>query len=103
MPRTKVDYNKTIMYRLCCNDLNITYQHVGYTTDFSSRKNAHKAACNNENDKRYNQKIHKIIRDNGGWNNWDMVFISSYPCREGYEAKNKERELFEYFNKPKSF
>jgi len=42
---------------------------------YANRKYTHKNACNNENDRNYNYKIYKTIRDNGGWDNWRMVCI----------------------------
>ena len=32
MPRIAMDYNKTIMYRIVCNDLEIKDCYVGHTT-----------------------------------------------------------------------
>ena len=40
-------------------------------------------------------KIYKIIRENGGWDNWDMKIIENYPCQNINEAKNRERYWIE--------
>ena len=45
MPRTAVDYSKTIIYKIVCNDLNVKDIYVGSTTDFTKRKNKHKSCC----------------------------------------------------------
>ncbi len=42
MPRNEIDYSKTIIYKIVCNDLTITDCYVGSTTDFKTRKAAHK-------------------------------------------------------------
>ena len=49
MPKVEIDYSKTIIYKLCCKDINITDIYVGHTTNFIKRKNEHKSDCNNPN------------------------------------------------------
>jgi hypothetical protein len=38
MPKKPTDYSKTILYKLVCNDLNITECYVGHTTHFVKRR-----------------------------------------------------------------
>jgi predicted GIY-YIG superfamily endonuclease len=57
MPRTPINYENTIFYKIVCKDLNLNYCYVGHTTDFRRRKTEHKSSCINENDKDYNYKI----------------------------------------------
>jgi hypothetical protein len=95
MPLKPIDYSKTIMYKLCCNDLNITDIYIGHTTDFKSRKRQHKSNCNNEKNKNYNFNVYQFIRNNGGWNNWSMIMIEEYSCSSLLEATKRERELIE--------
>ena len=38
MPRKAIDYSRTIIYKIVCNDLNVEECYVGSTTDFSKRK-----------------------------------------------------------------
>ena len=47
MPLTNIDFSKTIMYKICCKNLNIIDIYVGHTTDFKKRKYCHKSDCNN--------------------------------------------------------
>lgn len=97
MPQT--DYSKTIIYKIVCNDLNITGCYVGHTTNFRRRKSAHKSSCYNETDlTRFNLKIYKTIRQNGGWNNWSMIEIEKYFCVDKNEARARERYWFENLN-----
>ena len=34
MPRKEIDYSKTVIYKIVCNDLNVKDVYVGHTTDF---------------------------------------------------------------------
>jgi hypothetical protein len=38
MPKTIIDYSKCVMYKIVCNDLEITDIYVGHTTNFTRRK-----------------------------------------------------------------
>ena len=49
MPKKIIDYSKTIIYKIVCNDLNITDLYIGHTTNFIKRKATHKSNCNNIN------------------------------------------------------
>jgi len=44
MPKTEIDYSSTIIYKLVCNDLNITDNYVGHTTNFSNENRVIKNA-----------------------------------------------------------
>jgi hypothetical protein len=98
MPRNEIDYSKTIIYKIVCNDLNITDCYVGSTTDFKTRKSAHKSACNNEKSLRHDLKVYKMIRDNGGWDNWSMIQIEKFVCNDSNEAHARERYWYENMN-----
>ena len=98
MPKIDMDYSKTIIYKLVCNDLNIIDVYVGHTTNFIKRKAKHKKACNNINDIAYNRKVYQIIRENGGFENWTMVEIEKYPCNDKNEACARERYYYELLN-----
>jgi predicted GIY-YIG superfamily endonuclease len=98
MPRTPIDYSKTIMYKIVSKDLNNNYIYVGSTTDFPKRKYNHKTACTNENSRFYNIKVYKMIRENGGWNEFEMIEIEKYPCNDKNECFARERYWKEYFN-----
>ena len=95
MPRIPIEYSKTIMYKLVCNDLSITECYVGHTTDMTKRKSQHKSCCNNEKCKQFNQQKYIFIRENGGWENWSMIMIEEYPCNNRVEAEKRERFWFE--------
>ena len=99
MPRTAVDYSKTIIYKLVHkDDYDNANVYVGSTTDFTRRKNKHKTCCNNEKSKEYNEKKYQYIRANGGWNEWEMVLLERHNCNDGNEARAKEEYWRCHFN-----
>ena len=51
MPIKAVDYSKTVIYKIVCNDLEVKDIYVGSTSNFRNRKNKHKIKCNNEKTK----------------------------------------------------
>jgi len=91
MPKSEIDYSNTIIYKISCKDTNIADSYVGYTTNFIQRKHAHKQSCK---DTSVNKDInlYKIIRENGGWDNWSMEVIKVYNCKDHSDAKKKEQE-----------
>ena len=93
MKKKFIDYSNTIIYKICCKDENVKSIYVGHTTDFEVRKNSHKSSCKNNH-----LKIYKVIRENGGWDNWEMVEIARYNCKNNCEARKKEQEHFENLN-----
>jgi len=95
MPRTPIDFSKTVIYKICCNDANITDEYIGHTTDIIRRRYDHKSHCNNEKNKQYNLKRYSFIRENGGWFNFSIIIIEEYPCENVNEARIRERYWIE--------
>ena len=92
MTKTPIDYSKGLIYKLVCKDDDITYNYIGSTTNFKQRKNTHKSCCNNENNKEYPHYKYFYIRDNGGWDNWDMVLVKYFECKTSLELRAEERK-----------
>jgi hypothetical protein len=90
MPRTPIEYSRTIIYKLVCKDLAIKELYVGATTNWFNRQGTHKSTCNNENHKGYNCKVYQFIRENGDWNNWVMIMVEKYPCKDKLESDARE-------------
>lgn len=63
------------IYKIYCNDENVTDTYIGSTQNVTTRKYYHKSACNNQNSKKYNFKVYQIIRANGGWDNFNFIVI----------------------------
>ena len=99
MPKTEINYYNTIIYRIICKDLDVSDAYIGHTTNFIKRKNQHKAYCiYNTTGRKTDLKIYKTIKDNGGWDNWDMIEIEKYPCIDANEARARERYWYEQHN-----
>jgi hypothetical protein len=96
MPKVLIDYSNTIIYKKTRKDQNINDVYVGHTTNFVQRKHAHKNCCYNE--KTNDCKLYQAIRNNGGWNNWNMEIVNFFNCKDHYEARKKEQEYFELLN-----
>ena len=88
-------YKNGVIYKLCCKDPTITDVYVGSTCAFNKRKNLHKHSCNNETSKVYNLNVYKFIRNNGGWDNFEIIELIKYPCNTKRELELKEREYLE--------
>jgi len=95
MPKNKTEYSKTIIYKICCKDISIKDIYIGHTTNFNQRKNQHKTSCNNINDKKYNQYVYQIIRNNGGWDNWSMIQLEEHNCINKRDAEATEHSWIE--------
>lgn len=91
MPKTSINYSNTIIYKICCKDPTITDIYVGHTTNLTKRRYQHKEACNNQIIRAYNTYVYQFIRDNGGWDNWDVIMIEEYNLNNENEAVKKER------------
>jgi hypothetical protein len=93
MPKLPIDYSRTVIYRISCNDLP-DFIYVGSTTDFVKRKNRHKFGS-----KTYENKLYQTIRDNGGWENWRMTIIEEYTdCKNNIEQRMKEQKWIDELN-----
>ncbi|MCR9103631.1 MAG: GIY-YIG nuclease family protein [bacterium] len=95
MPVKPIDYSKTHIYKIVCKDLNIKDCYVGHTTDFIKRKSQHKNTSLNPKYKYHHSLVYQFIRENGGWENFDMVLIKTETCENSLEAKQRERHFIE--------
>tara|TARA_R110002167_G_scaffold41862_1_gene127731 strand:+ start:136 stop:639 length:504 start_codon:yes stop_codon:yes gene_type:complete len=95
MPRPEI--NDYVFYKIICDDLP-EYVYIGSTGCFSKRKGAHKGRCNNPNRKNYKCKLYQTIRDNGGWDKWQMVIIDKLDQTTLLDARIKEEALMKEYN-----
>ena len=95
MPLTPIKYENGLIYKICCNDPNITDCYVGSTTNIIKRRQSHKFNCNNEKSMDFNRYVYKYIRENGEWSNWSLVLIEYYSCQNKLELEKRERYYIE--------
>ena len=97
MPRNSIDYSKCVIYKIVCKDFSIKDLYVGSTTDFVKRRSVHKKECNDDKIRKVDLKIYKIIRVNGGWENWSIIAIEDYKlCKSSNDAKESNIGLNYY-------
>jgi hypothetical protein len=89
MPKELIDYTETIIYKIYCKNPDVKYFYVGHTTNFVQRKYFHKTHCKSSQN---NSELYNMVRENGGWNNWHMIEIARYKCKDHNEAKMREEE-----------
>lgn len=85
MPSKAVDYSKTLIYKIQHKQIN-ELLYVGHTTDFTSRKAKHKKVLKNHSP----LQLYRMIENNGGWEEFNMVVVESYPCENKQEACLRE-------------
>ena len=95
MPKKTPNYAQSCIYKLCCKNPLVKEEYVGSTTSFRKRKNQHKTVCTNEKDKRFNCRVYKHIRANGGWENWDMVEVANVDAIDKRDLERIERTYIE--------
>ena len=96
MPKLPINYQKACIYEIVCKDVNITQRYVGSTTNLIQRRREHKKVCNNENIKAYNYYVYQFIRENGGFENWDVVLIEQViDCKDKENLHKRERYYIE--------
>ena len=94
MPKIDIDYSNTIIYKITCKSPDVNEVYVGHTTNFVQRKFCHKQSCTNIKSPNHNCKLYKVIRENNGWDNWNMEIVNFFNCKDSYEARQKEQEYF---------
>jgi len=94
MPLKDIDYSKTIIYKIVCKDIDIKDCYVGSTTDFIRRRSQHKNnTVNNTNKSHY--FIYEFIRQNNGWDNWEMVEVERFNAIDHNDSLKRERYWLE--------
>jgi hypothetical protein len=83
-----------IMYKICPKNAALNYCYIGQTTDFENRKRQHMKNTINENDKKhYHLKHYQVIRENGGWDEWEIIKLEEFNGKTKLEARMREQEL----------
>lgn len=82
-------------YKLVSKDPSITDCYVGSTTNLRHRKFNHKGRCNDPKREQHHYKVYQFIREHGGWDNWEMVMIESFPFINRDDQRKHERKAFD--------
>ena len=87
--------NTGFVYKLVCKDINVQECYVGSTGNTRIRKCRHKSDCNNVNGKNFNFRVYQYIRENDGFQNWELVVLETVQYNKKYELKARERHNLE--------
>lgn len=63
------------IYKIVCKQDNTLF-YIGITSDYIHRIQKHKSCCNGKN----NLKVYKLIRENGGSDNFNFFIIDTFYC-----------------------
>ena len=85
-------------YAIICKNKNITDCYVGSTNNFYRRKSNHKTSCNNPSVKEYNYKVYQFIRENGGFDNFELIELEKQIFKTKEQASIRERYWVETLN-----
>ena len=89
------NYNQSYIYKLCCNDTTIEDFYIGSTTNLYNRKKCHKNNSINKNRRHYNIYVYEFIRENGGFDNWNMIMLKEINVDNKRQLEREERKVFE--------
>jgi hypothetical protein len=101
------DFKNSVIYHIrCIETKRVIY--VGSTTNFEQRKRSHKnVCCNANNQKDYNCPIYCYIRDNGGFECFEVLPVSFFNLENKVQLMiDEQNEMDKYdklFNKYHSF
>jgi predicted GIY-YIG superfamily endonuclease len=92
-------YQKFVIYKIYQkSEPSMVY--IGSSTNFKRRKSQHKKNISNRRSKAYHYPLYQYIRNQGGWENFDMVIYLDYPCNSKNEGLTKETEIIKLLNSP---
>lgn len=89
-----LSYQNTLIYKIICKDEKILNTYVGLTINFEKRKRTHELNVNNLK----KGKLYDVVRENGGWNNWEMIIVEKCCCNNRKEAGIREKYWYETLN-----
>jgi len=72
--------------------------YIGHTEDLNIRLNRHRYEMNSPHRNEYHTLKYKVIRNNGGLDNWNMIKIHSQECENRKEAEKVEDKFILMFD-----
>ena len=89
---SNIDIHDYVFYKIISKDKNVISFYVGSTADgFGARQQKHKASCRCPKAIGYNLKLYRFIRENGDWDNFNMIELSNTPNITKWEARMIEQ------------
>ena len=85
--------NFSCIYSIQCKDKEVKEFYIGSTKTYCFRYRHHKSNCINKNSKNYTGPLYQFIRQNGGWDNWDMIV----EVKTNDLCKEERLELEQYY------
>ena len=77
-----------ILYKIICNNPNVSQFYMGTTKNFIRRKQFHKEKTLSHKDNDY---LHTFIYNNGGFHNWSMIQLKKLDI---YTKREADKELY---------
>jgi len=65
--------------------------YIGSTVDKKRRLREHKRVCTCPGERNHNNLVYKLIRENGGFDNWEMIVIEKKRCESVEELRKLEQ------------
>ena len=87
------DIDNYVMYKIYPKNINLNYCYIGHTKNFNFRKGQHKLPCFDTTHNKSHLKLYEVIRQNGGWDEWEMIEIEKFNGKTKLEARMREQEL----------
>ena len=79
------------IYEIKSIDKSVTEIYIGSCWNMKNRYWCHKHRCNNKNRIDYNYPLYRYIRENGGFDNFEMTEIDSGECQDKTELECGEQ------------
>ena len=79
------------IYEIKSIDKSITGTYIGSCWDMKRRLKSHKDKVNNKTYRGYNYPLYRYIRENGGFDNFEMIEIDSGECEDKRELECAEQ------------
>jgi hypothetical protein len=92
------DIDNYVMYKIYPKNSNLNYCYIGHTNNFNFRKRHHRLPCIDINHSKSHIKLYQVIRENGGWDEWEMVELEKFNGKTKLEARMREQELMKIHN-----
>ncbi len=92
------DYNRTIIYKLCCNGPAVVDVYICACCNFASAKYRHESQSQNDKHQNYKSPLYLFIREHGGFESWNMIQIEAFSCVDKREKDARQRHWIELLN-----